>query len=657
MVSFRRVLTAIAVLALFVGLASAQVGGGGSSSGPLQCAANVTSPPLLRAEGLTEEIGDIVISCTGGPNTVNGTPVSTANITVSLNAQNVTSRLLNGGVVSEATLLIDEPNSGLPGAGAALPIQFCAAGATANPAGGGTPSPGGAQFGIGGCPTYANTGAGFSFASTCTGFTGGVCTTFGYTPNAFQGVVSGNQVTFNGVPLLAPVTAGFARVFRITNVRANVASLGNPGQAGTAQLVASVAISGQQALLVTNPVQVAGFIQAGLSASIRSSGGSTSGSNIAGINGTFLQCLNFPSSGSSPSSSTFGDILDFRPTFNSAFKTRVAATSTYSGNFAGPGFAEGTPGTIYNASESGLILTGPAGGSVGLADYGTRLKAVFNNIPAGVNVFVSVTNISNVNSTSLSTTFTAASVVPGSVTPIAVIVPTEAGPNFFGLSPIAIATVGSIAVTQLPVTGNSATAVWEIVQTNSALQDVLQFAVYYTFRGNQGAGTPPAGTATVNLSFAPTAGPFTFPATGSGNGGTASGSLTIPRFVDLGSFDNLPVLTIFVCQTNLLYPFVTNINGFDTGLAIANTTTDPFGTKPQNGPCVLNWYGSTPPPQSTVVAPCTTAGVCTGVVNSGTVYANTASTLAPGAKLDLSSERSKLHCCACLWMRRLRSER
>src|SRR5262249_7353098 len=53
----------------------------------------------------------------------------------------------------------------------------------------------------------------------------------------------------------------------------------------------------------------------------------------------------------------------------------------------------GVPGTIYN-SESGLI-TGPTGATVGLADFGTRLKAVFNNVPAGVRIFVTTTNVAN----------------------------------------------------------------------------------------------------------------------------------------------------------------------------------------------------------------------------------------------------------------------
>ena len=41
MADFRRWITALAVLALFAGLASAQVGGPGASGGPLQCTATV----------------------------------------------------------------------------------------------------------------------------------------------------------------------------------------------------------------------------------------------------------------------------------------------------------------------------------------------------------------------------------------------------------------------------------------------------------------------------------------------------------------------------------------------------------------------------------------------------------------------------------------
>ena len=50
---------AIAVLALFTGLASAQVNIGGSAAGSLACTANVANPAQVRTEGYAELLGDI----------------------------------------------------------------------------------------------------------------------------------------------------------------------------------------------------------------------------------------------------------------------------------------------------------------------------------------------------------------------------------------------------------------------------------------------------------------------------------------------------------------------------------------------------------------------------------------------------------------------
>ena len=111
MVAFRRVITALAVLALFTGFALAQVGPTGQ---PLSCTTQVAVTPQLRGEGFTEQTGDITINCTGGSTLAPGSPIPLINITVSYNAT-VTSRLLASGttnVPSEALLLIDEPGSG-----------------------------------------------------------------------------------------------------------------------------------------------------------------------------------------------------------------------------------------------------------------------------------------------------------------------------------------------------------------------------------------------------------------------------------------------------------------------------------------------------------------------------------------------------------------
>jgi hypothetical protein len=74
--------------------------------------------------------------------------------------------------------------------------------------------------------------------------------------------------------------------------------------------------------------------------------------------------------------------------------------------------------------------------------------------------------------------------------------------------------------------------------------------------------------------------------------GRMSGSLSIPRFVD--GRQSTTVFRIDSCVTNLLFPFVTNQAGFDTGIALANTSRDPFGNavRPQSGGCSLYFYGS-----------------------------------------------------------------
>ena len=87
-------------------------------------------------------------------------------------------------------------------------------------------------------------------------------------------------------------------------------------------------------------------------------------------------------------------------------------------------------------------------------------------------------------------------------------------------------------------------------------------------------------------------------------------------------------LPINVCRTILLYPYITNQAGFDTGLTVANTTQDPFpgsnATGAQSGSCKLTYYGGT------TAAPTTPPGPSdTGNIAAGTVWANTLQAIAP----------------------------
>jgi len=617
MVEFRRWITALAVLALFAGLASAQIGGGGTSGGPLACTATVAVPPQLRAEGLTELIGDIVITCTGGTATAAGTAIPTANITVSLGT-NVTSRILgnNGSSSSsEAILLIDEPGAALPspvpGFGPSAPQTLCP---TAN-----------LGAGPGGCVEYAQNvtvnGGVIQVASSSAGaIVNGA--------NVFQGIVSSNQVYFQGIPILALVSAGVGRVFRITNVRANVNGVSGGGLSGTTQLLASISISGSTSLPINNPVQIAGFIQAGLTATVRAPD-SSGGISNATLGTPFTQCA-YGGSGISSTTPEPVAVLRYAENFGTSFKTRVAGNPGYSSQSGAPPAIQNIPGTIYN-SESGFIPSTSGGTAglasgitvAGLADYGTRLKAVFTGLPVGVRVYVSVTNITNEtsgNATSGNTSF--AQLING-----------ETSPDANGYPPLLSPTV-SVVCTSLTscstssgimglydITSGGATAggvysaVWEVINTNPSQNESFNFSVFTLYTPTPASNLPPPGTGNVSMSFAPiaTQGAFTVSA-----GSSASSSLTIPRFADTSSAK--AVLTIQICQTLLLFPFVTNQGGFDTGIAIANTSTDPIGTGAQAGACVLSWYsaaGATP-------------NVNTGNVASGTVYTTLASTSAPG---------------------------
>jgi hypothetical protein len=608
MVDFRRWITAFAVLAFFVGLASAQVPGSGSSGGPLTCNATVAVPPQLRSESITDLIGDIVITCTGGNNSTiaAGGAIPTANITVSL-ATNITSRIINSGNnLSEALLLIDEPGTGTGvatgfGPGAAQSVCSVA----------GNPTILGA--GPGGCQEFLGTSGGLPVA---TGTSGG--TSAG--PNMFFGVVTGNQVTFNGIPILAPVSSGTARVFRITNIRANVSGLGGGGLAGTSPLQASISISGNTSLPINNPIVVAGFIQKSLSTAVRNPNNTGSLSSPGTV---FAQCVSGSSSGGPLPGGVA--ILSYSELFGTAFKTRVAATTGYNAQGFGTSTTIGSqniPGTIYN-SESGFIVggisvqTGTGGITTfatnpGLADFGTRLRAAFNNVPSGIRIFVSVTNVV-ANVTSGNTTNPVQAATPSTLTSYAVLVATssagEAAAEGSVVTPTSsITNVNALALAELPVVGGSAEAVWEVYSTNPAALETLNFAVFTQYSSSPSTNSPAPGTGTVAMSYAPIS-----------TVTTASSSAPIPRFVDTSTAGS--VVNVSVCQTLLLFPFVTNQSGFDTGIAIAATATDPVGTAGQSGTCTLNWYdgtGKTPP---------TTTG---NIASGGPVYTTLTSSVASG---------------------------
>jgi hypothetical protein len=594
------------------GAASAQVGvANGSANSLLACVATAAGTPELRPEGYTELAGDIVISCTGGPNLQVGAAIPTTNIVVYMAPSvPITSRFISSNGASEALLLIDEPGAnittGATGAfGPNAPQVLCTTSQQQSGAG----SNGG---------SVCNLIVGKDVSGTYAVATPGPGNSATSAQNVFQGKIGDygvNSVTFYNVPVLPPATTGVTRTFRITNIRVPV-----PGGNLTGTLQAIISTNPNQTLPVAGTAINIGVVGPAMTAAVKPYSKNT----------PFQQCV--------PGTLQLTANLIYTEGFATGFKTRVVPGGSANGNpnnatnvqyaaeqtNTGSPYFQNIPGGLYGGfaanTESGLILpalvtsntgTGAINYTAGLADYGTRLKAVFYNIPTGVTLYVSST------SGAIGGTVSTAPVQIGgtSVTPFAVLVATNSGeatPDSFGTGNTfgiagnttskGAALYGApdgLAVVALSAnSAGAATAVWEVTNSNPSATDVLSFSVYISYAATSATAANPYGTpitdlplvAPVNdvqLSFAPEPGGGTFSTANATQGQTPT-----PRFAVIKTQEGRWT-TVGLCQTTLLYPFVTGAAGFDTGIAVANTSMDPFGTVNQTGSCKLYGYGVT----------------------------------------------------------------
>jgi hypothetical protein len=436
-----------------------------TSGGGFACSA-VAGPKIVRSEGLTELVSDVMLICSGGTPIAAGQQLPQANLTVSLNTT-VTSRILASsqtGILTEALLLIDEPGAANP----PVPQLVCGTQGTAEtPPGSGVCTMTGTGNGIG---VYSGTGA---------------------RANIFQGQLTGsNQISWLGVPLDAPAQ-GATRILRFTNLRANAS------QTSSSPIIVSVSATvffngGSAPLTIANSTLAVASGQSGLAFAARTA------DNSANLNSPAIlpTCTR-----------TFGRIatLRFQETFASDFRPQTVA-SYIDANTSPPPADQNVPGQIYN-SETGFrnsaFPSDSSHGNVnaaGLADFGTRLRAQFSNIPTGVNIAVEILN-------------------QGAGSGLAARLVTNEGTSF---SPWpAPSPVSPVAVLS-PVNG-TATVVWEILAANPAALDTLDFGVYASY-----SGTGSSGTVTVQANLTPIS-TIT----------SASATDPIPRFGSLSAPTNL----------------------------------------------------------------------------------------------------------------------
>jgi hypothetical protein len=582
MADFRKWFLAFAVLALVTSLAvpaAAQV-----NTPALQCVANAGVPPTVRAEGLTELVGDLVLNCNGGTPTLAGQLVPQANVTIFLST-NITSRITSN-PYTEALLLIDEPHKS--GVTAAVPLQAC------DPTNGNL-----GVCAIQGSPTSNGVG---TYNPTVGGNLvnpNGTATASNVTrPNVFQGRLTGvNQVTFFGVPIDAPGT-NTTRIIRITNIRGNANQLGVSSTLVPTQITAFISITGSTSVPVNNPQQTVAFVQRGLVGSVR-------------FAYSFIQCVSAnPDIATNPANALnsggqnaqqFSVRID--EGFGTAFKvkniqTQLSNAPSSPGTFGSlsypPDAAQDNPGAVYN-TESGFLANNVAPSPIndllvpngtfngvtrgmsiaGIANQGTRLLLAFNSVATGAQLFVPV-RVAITNQ------------LGGGVTGVAVLTSTDANGNG-GFSP---ASGNSSGLSAVSLVNGSGVAVYEVLYSDPFQVERVTVPVAVAFVANVGNNLPAPGVqSTLGVSFAPIS-----------NVGTASETAPIPRFAP--SATPLNSFIVNKCSCNLLFPFVSNQQGYDTGVAIANTSVDPFGTTPQQGTVTLNYYsGGTPPPAQTTNAP------------------------------------------------------
>jgi hypothetical protein len=558
--------------------------------------ATAGQPPLVRAEGYTELLGDILLSCTGGDP---AQPFLT-NFQIFLNT-NVTSRLLSANV-SEALLIIDEAGSNssrtLAQGGPGVPTPLCVAPATDNS--NRAQSSGGAAGGTG---PACNPGTATAPAQVTAGntFQTGTYTVF-YGQRIQEGLTTPTGAAFNvrenalvwpGVPVVPP-GSNRTRTFRFTNIRANANGVGVSSTFVPSQITAYVSIFPPGTLPIDQPTQTIGFVQQGMAFGTRNA------SNTDSLSTGVDQCTGQPGSEFRPGGTLSGTgsiaargLLRFREGFQNAFKPQLAPGQQPSAVPAP------SPGQVFH-SESGFVRAET--GASGRADAGTRLSARFSNVPTNVRLFVSQTELQGVAGTGdISAVGSGATRTPDPARATFVSTDANGSSGFTGgvsaqgtITNTVAGAVQSQALVEVPVVNGTATATWEIQSADPSVNDELFFSFAIGYSNASNTNQVGLGTGTIIGNLAP------FYPTGAAN--LMSSTLPIPRFA--AGTTSSTAFEIRPCRSNLLFPYVTNWAGFDTGLAIANTSDDRSPTSAggsissntetgtiQSGRCRLNYYG------------------------------------------------------------------
>ena len=376
------------------------------------------------------------------------------------------------------------------------------------------------------------------------------------TQNIYQAIqISDTELEWQGVVLIGPGSqqaagGSLTRSILLTNVRVNAQGLGNG-----APIYAQVNVTSPTAFPVFGNSSL-------LLANIRQ------GLTVAHSGNSIKNCDLLPN-GSISFTTTFTEGVG-GGSFGTSFKPRLNGRTNAAQHFA--------PATGF-FDESGYNPTGFSGGggvvnggvldvgsalvaqtSIGLATQGTQFGITLTNIPSGLtfaNADVAITATNGMTVVSNSTTTTSSG-----------------------------ATVNII----LEVTGFTLVGASYPAETN---QDVVTVVVTGRY-----TAPPVVGAATAHGRFLPNSSYST---------AQTESVAPVPRFVDSSIVPDAIVIRIDQsCKTLLLFPYLTSSAGYNSGIAITNSSVDPLGetivtgeigfptypvTKPQAGACTLWFYG------------------------------------------------------------------
>ena len=519
MADFRKLFLVLAVIAITAVSASAQTS--------FSCAVSPAGPATLRGGGLTEEVGDALYTCTGGPvGVVNGS------FTAQLPGSAVTNRIV-----------ADNSGSGFLLAGVALSVEIRA-----------TPAS---------LPTFYQVVQGL------------------LQPSIPDTPATRNVVVFPNVNI--PTGTTWDVKVRISGVRVS-APVVTSTQVATS-VFEIISVSPSSAVPLTNPTQQVGQVYPALAF------------NVVGCNGgsaptlTYQQCTSLNEDGSGNPTNALSFAVRFSELQPGAFKIITPILTNPNAEFSGRTFGpDQTAGAVTVSDVPGT------------KDTATRLILTLTNVPAGVTVRVTDREIGG----GVSTATAMALNVPDANASGAGGTPAAGSTDIAtcgGSSRISNTAVASVLQPDYLVDANSsgstAYAVWEIVGSSS-LNESLVFGVQLSYTANPGAGSP----ALTGTDLAIPGGNFAPQSTIN----YADKTSQIPRFQPQPITDNQ--IAIVPCVTNLLFPYVTSTSGYDTGIALVNTSLDngtgstdapaPFDTSSQTGACTVYFFGNnTISPQTT----------------------------------------------------------